>query len=47
MLSRYPDWPDTPPDMVGYDWHRDEGISRRGEGEFSPDLVARYWCRPH
>ena len=30
--------------MVGYDWHRDEDISRRGEGEFSPDLVARYWC---
>ena len=40
-MTEYPNWPDTPQDMVGYDWHEGEEISHRGEGQFSTDFLTR------
>ena len=41
-MTEYHNWPDTPQDMIGYDWHEGEEISHRGEGEFSPDFLTRW-----
>ena len=39
--AEFIDWPDTPQDKWGYDWHHNEQISYEGDGEFAPDLMSR------
>ena len=41
-ITEYQNWPDTPQDMFGYDWHDGEDISHLGEGEFSTDFLTKY-----
>ena len=40
-IAEFHFWPDNPPDMWGYDWHRGEEISYEGKDEFSTDFLAR------
>ena len=45
-MAEFPGWPDTPEEMLGYDWHEGEEISYKGEGEFSTDFIARSEYEP-
>ena len=40
-MAEFVGWPDTPEEMLGYDWHEGEEISYKGEGEFSTDFLSR------
>jgi len=40
-MAEFIDWPDTPRDKWGYDWHQNEEISYEGGQEFAPDLMSR------
>ena len=42
-MAEFIDWPDTPRDKWGYDWHQNEEISYEGGQEFAPDLMSRWW----
>jgi len=37
----YRDFPQSPEDMKGYDWHYNGEVSYEGDGEFSPDFLSR------
>lgn len=37
----YRDFPRSPQDMKGYDWHHNSQVSYEGDGEFSPDFLSR------